>query len=189
MKRLALLVGLATLVCVHWSVHAQGVRTDLPSANGPEPGPALAATEFARGRLDLDLTALQMFRPEYPFWQYIFTIPDGQIAFGSAKDGRLLAIFPTAGDWVRDGVWEDQGLTGFLNGRTLPKQLDARRDELVRLLTPITATLSRSLGLLLCLADSPPRAGVLHTPADAAAASRDSCRNKRRLRRLMMVLP
>jgi hypothetical protein len=82
-----------------------------------------------------------MFRPAYPFWRHIFTIPDGRIAFGSAQDGRLLAIFPTAGDWVRDGVWEEQALNGFLNGRTLPKRLDDRRDELVRLLTPVTGPL------------------------------------------------
>jgi hypothetical protein len=52
-----------------------------------------------------------------------------------------LAIFPTVGDWARDGVWEEQGLNEFLKGRTLPKQLDARRDEVVRLLTPVTGPL------------------------------------------------
>lgn len=78
-----------------------------------------------------------MFRPEFPFWQHIFTIPDGRIAFGSAQDGRLLGSFPTAGDWVRDGVWEEQTLNGLLEGQTLPKDLNARRDEVVRLLTPV----------------------------------------------------
>jgi len=141
MKHLGLLLGLATLVCVGSSVRAQGPRTDLPLANASEPAAAQAATEYSRARLGLDLTAIQMFRPEYPFWQHIFTIPDGRIAFGSAQDGRLLAIFPTVGDWVRDGVWEEQGLNGLLNGRPLPKQLDARRDEVVRLLTPITGPL------------------------------------------------
>jgi hypothetical protein len=139
MKHLAV-IGLATLVCIGSLVHAQAPRAELPFANAPEPA-ARAATEYSRARLDLDLAAVQMFRPEYPFWQHIFTIPDGRIAFGSAQDGRLLAIFPTAGDWVRDGVWEDQALNGFLNGQTLPKQLDARRDELVRLLTPVTGPL------------------------------------------------
>ena len=141
MKHLGLLLGLATLVCVGSSVRAQGPRTDLPFANVSAPPAAQAATEYSRARLDQDLAALQMFRPEYPFWQHIFTIPDGRIAFGSAKDGRLLAIFPSVGDWARDGVWEEQALNGFLNGRTLPKQLDARRDELVRLLTPLTGPL------------------------------------------------
>src|SRR5262245_27263066 len=100
MKYLVLLVGLATLVCIRSSVHAQGFRTDLPFANDLQPPAATAATEYARGRLEMDLSAIQMFRPEYPFWQHIFTIPDGRIAFGSAEDGRLLAVFPTAGDWV-----------------------------------------------------------------------------------------
>jgi hypothetical protein len=114
---------------------------DPPVASDLEPAAARAATEHARGRLDRDLAAVQMFRPSYPFWQHIFTIPDGRIAVGSAQDGRLLAIFPTAGDWVRDGVWEEQALNGVLNGHTLPKRLDARRDELVRLLTPVAGPL------------------------------------------------
>jgi hypothetical protein len=128
-------------VCAGSSLHAQAFRTDRPFANDPAPVAAQAATEYSRARLDRDLAAVQTFRPAYPFWQHIFTIPDGRIAFGSAQDGRLLAIFPTAGDWVRDAVWEDQALTGLLNGRTLPKQLDARRDELVRLLEPVAGPL------------------------------------------------
>ena len=141
MKRLTLLLGLATLVCVGSSLYAQGVRTDRPFLSNPHPAAALAASEYSRARLDRDVTAVQMFRPAYPFWQHIFTIPDGRIAFGSAQDGRLLAIFPAAGDWVRDGVWEEEALNGFLNGHTLPKKLEARRDELVRLLTPVTGPL------------------------------------------------
>jgi hypothetical protein len=141
MKHLALLLGLATLVCVGSSLFAQGSRPDPTFPSDLESADARAATEYSRARLDRDLAAVQMFRPAYPFWQHIFTIPDGRIAFGSAQDGRLLAVFPTAGDWVRDGVWEEQALNGFLNGRTLPKRLDARRDELVRLLTPVTGPL------------------------------------------------
>ncbi|HKE83638.1 MAG TPA: hypothetical protein VKB50_07790, partial [Vicinamibacterales bacterium] len=141
MKHLSLLLGLATLACVGSSVRAQGSSTDLPLANASEPAAAQAVTEYSHARLDLDLAAIQMFRPEYPFWQHIFTIPDGRIAFGSAQDGRLLAIFPNVGDWARDGVWEEQGLNELLNGRTLPRDLDARRDEVVRLLTPVTGPL------------------------------------------------
>jgi hypothetical protein len=141
MKQLTLLLGVATLVCVGTLVQAQGFRSDLPFADAPEPAAALAASEYSRARLDLDLTAVGMFRPAYPFWRHIFTIPDGRIAFGSAQDGRLLAVFPTAGDWARDGSWEEQALNGFLKGHTLPRQLDARRDELVRLLTPVTGPL------------------------------------------------
>ena len=86
MKHLALLLGLATLVCVGSSLHAQAFRTDRPFANDPEPAAARAATEYSRTRLDRDLAAVQTFRPAYPFWQHIFTIPDGRIAFGSAQD-------------------------------------------------------------------------------------------------------
>jgi len=92
-------------------------------------------------RLETDLAAVRAFRPAYPFWQYIFTIPDGRIAFGSGQDGRLLAVFPTSGDWVRDGTWEDPTLAGALNGQQLPKSLNRRREEVVRLLQPTTGPL------------------------------------------------
>ena len=143
MKHLAHLLGLATFVCVGSLLHAQAFRTDPPSTGGLdlEPPAARAATEYSRARLDRDLEAVQTYRPAYPFWQHIFTIPDGRIAFGSAQDGRLLAVVPTAGDWVRDAVWEDPALNGLLNGHTLPKKLDARRDTFVRLLEPVTGPL------------------------------------------------
>jgi hypothetical protein len=67
--------------------------------------------------------------------------PDGRIAFGSGKDGRLLAVFPTAGDWAHDGTWEDPALVGALSGHSLPKALSARREEVVRLLQPTTGPL------------------------------------------------
>jgi hypothetical protein len=105
------------------------------------PPAALAASDHSRARLDIDLAAVQSYRPEYPFWQHIFTIPDGRIAFGSAQDGRLLAVFPAAGDWNRDAVWEDATLSAALEGRTLPKRLDERREEVVRLLTPVAGPL------------------------------------------------
>jgi len=85
--------------------------------------------------------AVRMFRPAYEFWQHIFTIPDGRIAFGSAQDGRLLAVFPSEGDWIRDGMWEDSTLAGLLNGHVLPRRLNDRREEVVRLLTPVTGPL------------------------------------------------
>src|SRR6187200_3393896 len=138
---MAALQALLALVVAGSALSAQSSLGDPANANAPPPAAAVAAADYARARLDLDLTAVGSFRPEYPFWQHIFTIPDGRIAFGSAQDGRLLAIFPTAGDWVRDGVWEEQALNGFLNGHTLPRQLDARRDELVRLLEPVTGPL------------------------------------------------
>ena len=71
---------------------------------------------------------MERHRPGYAFWQHIFMIPDGSIAFGSAADGRLLATFPVTGDWSRDAVWYDKALAGTLDDAVLPSSLDERRD-------------------------------------------------------------
>ncbi|MET0212101.1 MAG: hypothetical protein ABW292_03810 [Vicinamibacterales bacterium] len=92
-------------------------------------------------RLQADLEVVKMFRPAYPFWQYIFIIPDGRIAFGSGEDGRLLVTFPSAGDWARDAEWADRRLAGSLDGTTWPKRLDDRRDLVVRRLEPEVGSL------------------------------------------------
>lgn len=134
------------------TIHAQGVdhanlevtppRTwGLPPASPAES----AARAYAHERLQADLEAVQSFRPAYPFWQNVFTKPDGQIILGSAEDGRLLASFPTKGDWVRDAQWEEPALgkvlATSLDGRKLPARLNDRRDEVVRLLEPTTGPL------------------------------------------------
>ena len=87
-------------------------------------------------RLESDLAVVQAFRPAYRFWQHIFTIPDGRIAFGSEEDGRLLATFPTQGDWARGVVLTDRSLAPALHGAIWPRSLDDRRDLAVSLLTP-----------------------------------------------------
>ena len=84
-----------------------------------------------------DLTAMETFRPGYPFWQNIFRIPDGSIAFGSARDGRLLAVFPTTGNWARDGSWTDPALATLLDGHDLPRSLDERRDYVAQLIEQV----------------------------------------------------
>ncbi len=99
--------------------------------------PSLAsgtAQDFGRARLGADVEALREFRPSYPFWRHIFTIPDGRIAFGSREDGRLLASFPTRGNWQRDGDWEDAALAATLDGHRLPRGLSRRRDAVADLL-------------------------------------------------------
>jgi hypothetical protein len=141
MRLLALVLALSILVTASSAIDAQTTAGEPTDATSSMLAAARAASEYARARLDLDLAAIQTHRPSYPFWQHIFTIPDGRIAYGSAQDGRLLAVFPTAGDWTRDAVWEEQALAGFLNGQTLPKRLNDRRDEVARLLTPITGPL------------------------------------------------
>jgi hypothetical protein len=96
--------------------------------------PPARADERVDLRWQDDLAAMQRFRPGYPFWQHVFTTPDGSIAFGSAADGRLLATFPVKGDWARDGVWFDDALAGVLEGAVLPSGLDERRDLVAGLL-------------------------------------------------------
>jgi hypothetical protein len=102
---------------------------------------ALGATsdpdEYVASRWQTDLDSLQTFRPGYSFWQHIFTIPDGNIAFGSATDGRLLAIFPVKGDWTREGTWLESSLKHLLAGRTLATKLDDRRDQVAQLLEAV----------------------------------------------------
>ncbi len=90
-----------------------------------------------RLRLEADLAAIRSARPAFPFWRHIFTIPDGSIVFGSAEDGRLLATFPTRGNWARDGVWEDPALVGTLNDRRLSRRIGDRRNDLEQLLEPV----------------------------------------------------
>jgi hypothetical protein len=106
-------------------------------------GRTAAAEPLSRAdaRLKDDLTGVQAFRPAYRFWQHIFTIPDGRIAFGSEQDGRLLATFPTKGDWGRDALYVDTTLAATLNGVVWPPRPDDRRDLVVRLLTPATGPL------------------------------------------------
>lgn len=140
MRYIVLLLGLVTLG-TDSVLHAQETEADATAPITGVPAAARAASEFSRARLDADLAAVQSFRPAYPFWQHIFTIPDGRIAFGSGKDGRLLAVFPASGDWARDATWEDAALVGALNGHSLPKALNARREEVVRLLQPTTGPL------------------------------------------------
>jgi hypothetical protein len=142
MKSIALLLGLALLMGAAAAPHAQTQPAPQSVvASIVLPPAAQAAEGLARERLEADLLAVQMYRPSYPFWRHIFTIPDGRIAFGSAQDGRLLAVFPSAGDWAREGIWQDPALAGLLDGRPLPRKLDQRRDQVADLLTPVAGPL------------------------------------------------
>jgi hypothetical protein len=77
---------------------------------------------------------MQTFRPGYEFWRHVFTLPDGSIAYGSAADGRLLATFPTKGDWTRHAEWADPTLARSLDGQQLPRRLGERREQVAELL-------------------------------------------------------
>ena len=130
--------------------------------------PAAAAADAARpaadtvqARLNADVAAMQAFRPGYRFWQHVFTIPDGSIAFGSAADGRLLATFPTRGDWSRRAVWADPAMAGMLDGQSLARKPGERRQQVALLMEraagPIVHNSTRGDALLM----NTPRYGPL----------------------------
>src|SRR4030095_8558645 len=77
---------------------------------------------------------MRAFRPGFAFWQHVFTLPDHQIAFGSAIDGRLLAVFPAQGDWTSPTVWTDRRLASFLENERLARKVSDRREQGAHLL-------------------------------------------------------
>jgi hypothetical protein len=132
--------------------------TALISTTVVRPGAAEPA-ETASERLRADEAILQAFRPAYPFWQHIFTIPDGRIAFGSERDGRLIATFPTRGDWASGAVWSDPALSRTLAGVTWPAGLDDRRQLVVQRLAPAVGPLLHNPTRGLFLLPNVPRFG------------------------------
>lgn len=129
--RAATLLGIAVVtLCV-----GAGGGLGATPAPGP-PGGSERAAAPARERLTLDVAALQAHRPGYAFWRHVFLIPDGEVLFGSARDGRLLARFPSRSDWRTGAKWEEAALAGLLEGKSLPRRLADRRDQVARLLEP-----------------------------------------------------
>jgi len=124
---LALVTALAVmpLAASHVALQtASDAAAGEPRATAPQTAGAIAA---ARMRADVD--AMRAFRPGYEFWQHVFTMPDGSILFGSARDGRLLATFPVKGEWMRQARWIDPGLAHILDGQRLARKLPDRRDQ------------------------------------------------------------
>jgi hypothetical protein len=110
-------------------------RSSAPASATPAPFHApQTASEIVQARLHADVAAMKTFRPGYPFWRHVFTIPDGSIAFGSAVDGRLLATFPARGDWSRQAVWADPTIAGVLDRQSLPRKLGERREQVALLI-------------------------------------------------------
>jgi hypothetical protein len=91
-------------------------------------------------RVDSDVQALESHRAGYRFWRHIFVIPDGSIAYGSAQDGRLLAVIPTKGDWSGPGPGTDPAVADALAGVSLPSNADDRRARVVELLEPLVGS-------------------------------------------------
>ena len=87
--------------------------------------------------LDRDFEAMQMHRPGYSFWQHVYSIPDGSVAFGSAEDGRLLGVFPTRGAWPGSGRWIEPSLERTFGGASIEGRLNERRSQMELLLEPV----------------------------------------------------
>lgn len=103
----------------------------------PFSAPEFLVRARVNARYDEDLAAMQIFRPSYPFWKHVFAIPDGSVAFGSGRDGRLLAVFPTRGDWTKAGQWFDESLASVLSGVRLQSSVTVRRQQVADLLEPL----------------------------------------------------
>jgi hypothetical protein len=99
----------------------------------PDDHPALL---HSRDRLARDTDALWHARPGFLFWRHVFMIPDGSVVFGSAWDGRILASFPSDGDWRSRGRWAQDSLAVLLQDQTLESDMSARRDQVALLLEP-----------------------------------------------------
>ena len=124
---LALAAAIALSVWYIVSRRASAQVATVPDA------PQTASARIA-ARRQADFAAMKRFRPGYEFWRHVFTLPDHSIAFGSAVDGRLLAIFPTRGNWTRDAVWSDPALARVLDGQPLARDVRRRREQVAGLL-------------------------------------------------------
>ncbi len=136
-KAILVLAALAAAIPVAaWSVVARHSSANVAAA-ASDPAPS-AAENPVDARRRADFAAMQAFRPGYAFWQHVFTIPDGSIAFGSAVDGRLLATFPAKGVWARQAVWSDPAIARTLDGQRLATKLRERREQVALLLEGAT---------------------------------------------------
>jgi hypothetical protein len=122
----------AALVGSAWGV--AGRRADAQAGSPASALAADAARNPVEARRPADVAAMRTFRSGFAFWQHVFTIPDGSIAFGSDVDGHLIAVFPAKGDWTRKVVWADPTVAHALDGQQLAPRLRERRDQVAVLL-------------------------------------------------------
>jgi hypothetical protein len=131
------------MVCLTMPLAASAVITRRASAGTPATTVAVRAPQTAsdavEARLAADVVAMQAFRPRYPFWRHVFTIPDGSIAFGSGVDGRLLATFPAKGDWTEQAAWSDPAIARTLDGQLLARKIGERREQVSLLMSSVSA--------------------------------------------------
>jgi hypothetical protein len=129
---LALAALAAAIPVAAWNVATR--RSSAKVAAAASAHAPYAADNPVDARRRADFAAMEAFRPGYAFWQHVFTIPDGSIAFGSAVDGRLLATFPVKGVWTRQAVWGDPAIARILDGQRLAPKLSERRQQMALLL-------------------------------------------------------
>ena len=109
-------------------------RVVTPPAPLSRAAASISASDVAAARRRDDFAAMHAYRPGYPFWQHVFTLPDRSIAYGSAADGRLIALFPAKGEWTRHVTWSDPALAHVLDGQHLARKVGDRRDQVAMLL-------------------------------------------------------
>jgi hypothetical protein len=150
---LAFAVAIAAAIPIAAS-KVTGNRVVALTMAGADPATATAPTaaDIAAERRRNDFAAMQTYRPGYPFWQHVFTLPDRSIAFGSATDGRLLALFPAKGEWTRNAKWSNPELARALGGQRLARKVGDRRDQVAQLLAraagPVVHNATRGDALL-----------------------------------------
>jgi hypothetical protein len=136
-KAILIVAVLAPTIPVAASNLALRHASTLAAASAPSKASAVSESAIDKRRR-ADFAAMKTFRPGFVFWKHVFTLPDGQIAFGSAVDGRLLVTFPTKGDWRRHAKWADPRLSDVLAGQQLSRRLGERREQVARLLEQAT---------------------------------------------------
>jgi hypothetical protein len=128
-------LGLAVLsLAIPLSASNVIIRPSNTTASAGDVQAPHSSDDAVQARVRADVAAMQAFRPGYPFWRHVFTLPDGSIAFGSAVDGRLIATFPAKGDWTRQAVWTDPAIARILDGQSLARKLGERREQVALLL-------------------------------------------------------
>jgi len=146
---LAIAMLAAVITTPRWSVVTRGESAQAAAAPAQRAQAAAAPAETppsaespVAARQSADFEAMRTFRPGYAFWQHVFFLPDHSIAYGSALNGRLLALFPAKGDWKRNARWADPRLAHLLDNQQLASTLDERRDQ-------VAAILERAVGPVL----------------------------------------
>jgi len=95
---IGVLAATAGVVNLRHARNAEGVSVAGVFPSGAEGGASVA------DRVRADIGAMTKFRPGYPFWRHVFTIPDGQVVFGSAVDGRRFEVHRAMRDDARESI-------------------------------------------------------------------------------------